>query len=218
MHRSLRRASALTGAVIFLAMALTACVQVETASDPTPTVSVGTSPTPRVSVTPEPADQTVVISVDGITIDGGPLVPFRERELVIDALSDAMSVAPEEEPLEGPYGGEYTAYVWEGLRATDDESRIVVSVKADAPSVTFTTPEGVGLGATRDEARSAGAEDEWDEDGDGIADYLKIGMREVPGTQSLAHPGQVGVDYVLLVLTENVVTGIQSGANDYADI
>ena len=49
MHRSLRRASALTGAVIFLTMALTACVQVETASDPTPTVSVGTSPTPRVT-------------------------------------------------------------------------------------------------------------------------------------------------------------------------
>ncbi|MDH5132968.1 MULTISPECIES: hypothetical protein [unclassified Microbacterium] len=217
MHRSLRSA-ATAGTVLLLAMALTACVQENSPVDPAPTVPAGASSTPETSVAPEPADQTVVISVDGIAVNGGPLVPFDKRELVIDALADAMSVAPEEEPLEGPYGGEYTAYVWDGLRATDDDSRIVVSVTADAPSVSFTTPEGVGLGASRAEALSAGAEDEWDEDGDGIADYLKIGMREVSGTRSLVHPGQVGVEYVLLVLTEDVVTGIQSGANDYSDI
>ncbi|WP_149083970.1 MULTISPECIES: hypothetical protein [Microbacterium] len=214
MHRSLGRA-AIAGVVTILAVALTACAPEDSTVDPAPTPA---SPTPDASVAPEPADEIVVISVDGIAVDGGPLVPFEERELVIDALSDAIGVAPEEEPLEGPYGGEYTAYVWEGLRATDDNSRIAVSVTADAPSVTFTTPEGIGLGATRDEARSAGAEDEWDEDGDGIADYLKIGMREVAGTRSLAHPEEVGVEYVLLVLTEDVVTGIQSGANDYSDI
>lgn len=65
---------------------------------------------------------------------------------------------------------------------------------------------------------AAGAQSEWDEDGDGIADYLKIDIREVPGTESLAHPGQTGVQFLRLKVSEDVVTDINSSGDDFSDL
>ncbi len=64
----------------------------------------------------------------------------------------------------------------------------------------------------------AGAVDGWDEDGDGVADYLSIGVREVSGTSSLVKPGEVGVEYVDLKMTGDIVSRLSTGGNDYSDI
>jgi len=163
-------------------------------------------------------DHVIEISVDGFSVDDGPLVTLHDPDGAVAALTDAFGSGPTEGPVEGPYDTVYSGYEWPGTKATVRETRIDLVVTEDAPGVTFRTPEGIGIGSTRAEAMAAGAVDGWDEDGDGIADYLSIGVQEVPGTSSLVNPGQVGVEYIDLKITGDVVTRLTTGGNDYSDI
>ncbi|WP_226533906.1 hypothetical protein [Microbacterium paraoxydans] len=198
-----------------LALSLAAC-----APDQTPDGSATSTPSssPSASAPATPADRVVEISVEGLSIDEGPVIAYDDPDGVVAALTDAFGSAPTEEPVEGPYDSVYDGFEWDGTKATADETRVNLIVSADGPGVIFRTPEGIGIGSTRADAIAAGAEDEWDEDGDGVADYLKIGMREVPGTSSLVNPGEVGVEYILLTISDDVVTLISSGGNDFSDI
>ena len=215
MHR--RSAFVVASAAAVLALSLAACAPANSSSGsatPTPTAAPETTP----SATPTPADRVVEISVDGIAIDDGAVIAYDESDMMIAGLADVFGSAPTEGPVEGPYGSVYAGYGWEGTTATVRETRIDLVVSADAPGVIFRTPEGIGLGSTRAEAMAAGAVDGWDEDGDGVADYLSIGMREVPGTVSLTNPGAVGVEYIDLKITGDVVSRLTSGGNDFSDI
>jgi hypothetical protein len=40
----------------------------------------------------------------------------------------------------------------------------------------------------------------------------------VPGTTSLSNPGAVGIEYVLLIVEDDVVVQIQVPANDFSDL
>jgi len=203
------------GASTALGLLLVGCTAT-TAPAPSPSATEPpTSASPSSEPTPE--DSVVTISVDGVSVDGATAA-YTDADAVIQALTDALGADPTESPVDGPYGETFTAYEWTGLTATLREPRIDVFATADSETVSYTTPEGIGLGSTRDEALTAGAQDEWDEDGDGVADYLKIGMREVAGTTSLENPGQVGVEYLTLTLTDDVVTAIASGGNDFSDL
>ncbi len=216
MHRSSRYALAsLTG----FALLLTGCSapgSPDAAGSSAPSTPSASAPASSPSPSPTPETHTIEISVDGVSVDGGDVAPYDDADAVVQALTDALG-APTETTVDAPYGGSYPAYDWEGLRATDRESRIDLRATANQATASFITVEGVGIGSTRAEAMAAGAEDEWDDDGDGIADYLKVGMREVPGTTSLV-TGQVGMEYVSLTITDDVVTAIMSGANDFSDL
>ena len=52
----------------------------------------------------------------------------------------------------------------------------------------------------------------------GIAEYVGLGSREVSGTQSLSHPGSIGVEYLLLSMKGDVVKQIQIPADDFSDL
>jgi len=45
-----------------------------------------------------------------------------------------------------------------------------------------------------------------------------LGSREVSGTQSLSHPGSIGVEYLLLSMKGDVVKQIQVPADDFRDL
>ncbi|EQM73104.1 hypothetical protein L687_07455 [Microbacterium maritypicum MF109] len=197
-----------------LGLSLTACAPASTDGSVTPS----SSSSPVASPSPTLADRVVEISVDGLSVDDGAVIAYDDPDGAVAALTDAFGSAPTEGTVEGPYGAVYSGYDWQGTKATVRETRIDLVVSADAPGVIFRTPEGIGIGSTRAEAMAAGAVDGWDEDGDGVADYLSIGVREVPGTSSLVNPGEVGVEYIDLKITGDVVTRLSSGGNDFSDI
>lgn len=160
----------------------------------------------------------VVLSLDGAAIDDGEIVPFEDVDGLVASFTGLFGIAPDESMVEGAYGSAYTAYDWASVRVLVADTRATVTVSAKAPGVAFITEQGIALGSTRAEALAAGAVDDWDENGDGTADYLRIGMREVPGTQSLSTPGAVGVEYLTLKITDDTVTSVSSGGNDFSDI
>ncbi|WP_282847706.1 hypothetical protein [Microbacterium oxydans] len=214
-HSRLLLASA---AAALLGLSLTACAPASTDGSVTPSPSPSPSSSPVTSPSATPADRVVVISVDGLSVDDGAVIAYDDPDGAVAALTDVFGSAPEEAPVEGPYDSVFTGFEWDGTNAIDYGTWIDVAVSADASGVIFRTPEGVGIGATRADALAAGAVDGWDEDGDGVADYLSIGVREVPGTSSLANPGQPGVEYISLKIVDDVVTRLSSGGNDYSDI
>ncbi|MHC9045474.1 hypothetical protein ACYX8G_12870 [Microbacterium saperdae] len=216
MHRRVRLAL-LSATAAMIGLSLAACTPASNpdgAASPSPTVSRTPSPTP----TPTPTDRIIEVSVDGLSIDGGAAITYRDPDGAVALLTDAYGSAPEEGTVDAPYGGVNSRFDWGGAWLIVDQDLLWVQISADAPGAMFRTPEGIGIGSTRAEAMAAGAADVWDEDGDGVADYLSIGMREVPDTQSLVHPGEVGVEYIELQITGDVVTGLRGVGNDFTDI
>lgn len=218
MHRRARLLLIAASAAL-LGLSLTACAAASVpGASASPSATTSPIASPSETPTPTPTDRVVVISVDGLSVDGTRAISYTDAEGAVAALTDVFGSAPVEGPVEGPYGGVYSGFDWEGTKATVRETRIDLVVSADATGVTFRTPEGIGIGSTRAEAMAAGAEAGWDEDGDGVADYLGLGMREVPGTSSLVHPGEVGVEFIDLQITDDVVTRLSTGGNDFSDI
>lgn len=216
VHRRLSPPVSAAAAVV-AAVLLAGCAPSDTTgATPTPTPAITSAPSPSPTSTSE--ERVALITLDGTSVDGAPLVAYDDPDALIDTLSDLLGSAPEESQVEGPYSTVWTAYDWATVRALLTGTRITLTVSGDAPGVVFTTEQGIGIGSTRAEAMAAGAEDEWDEDGDGIADYLKLGMREAPGTQSLSNPGAVGVEFLTLKVTDDVITSVSSGGNDFSDI
>lgn len=201
-------------ALLSVSALLVGCASDAAGTGPTASPSTTAAPSP----TPAPADQIALITLDGASVDGGSLIDYDDSDAIIAAFTELLGASPAEAPVEGPYGAVYDGYEWDSVRAVVQDTWTDVTVTADAPGVTFTTEEGIGIGSTRAEAIAAGAEDGWDEDGDGVADHLNLGTREVPGTQSLVNPGEVGVEYILLTVEDDVVTVIRNGGNDFSDI
>ena len=80
------------------------------------------------------------------------------------------------------------------------------------------TESGITIGSSRADAIAAGAWDEWDEDGNGTSDYLGIGPREVPDTESRSRPGSAGDEFFVLVMDGDSVSQIEFPGNDFGDI
>lgn len=196
---------------------LTGCTSPAPVQSPssTPSASSGADAS---TPTPTPADHTVAVSVDGVAVDGGALLPNTAPEDTLVALEGLLGARPEPEQPDPAY--DIVFYDWGPVSASVlSGSTISLSfTDSDVPGLTVVLASGIGLGSTRDEAMAAGAEPVWDEDGDGVADYLSIEHREVPGTISLSSPGEVGVEYIQLTITDDVVTGLSNGADDYSDL
>lgn len=131
---------------------------------------------------------------------------------------------PEPIALEDPPGYEVdlVSYDWEGLRISVTAGGAGdAGVRVSAPEVDgvpVETEQGLAVGASRTDVVEAGGHDLWDEDGDGIADYLGVGDEEVPGTTSLSRPGETGIRYVMVSIAADLVTHINSPANNYSDL
>ncbi|CAH0133665.1 hypothetical protein SRABI76_00364 [Microbacterium oxydans] len=208
----------LAAGILFISL-LTGCAGAETTQSPSSTPRASSSadaqtPTP----TPAPAEHTVAVSVDGISIDGGALLSNRAPEDTLAALEQILGTRPEPEQPDPAY--DIVFYDWGTVSASVlSGSTVSLSFTAsDVPGLTVVLANGIGLGSTRDEAMAAGAEPIWDEDGDGTADDVSIEHRDVPGTVSLANPGEVGVEYIQLTIADDVVTGLSNGANDFSDL
>ncbi len=110
-HRS--RLVIVSIAAALLGFALTACAP-ETTEGGAPSPSP--SPSPIASSPATPADRVVEISVDGLSIDGGPVLAYDDADDALAALTDAFGSAPTEAPVEGPYGAVYAGDEGHGTR------------------------------------------------------------------------------------------------------
>lgn len=190
---------------------------------PTPTSSTPTStPTPAPTPTPK---QVVTITLDGLTRGGGgggDTVAFDAGDELVDFVGVLAGSEPSVSDIEDPWGGGEvwgTRSEWDGIGVSlYDGSANVVIRTPEVGGARVQTAEAIAVGSTRAESMAAGAWAVADENGDGVAEYLGIGSREVPGTESLANPGSVGIEYVLLMLEGDAVTEIHAPANDFSDI
>jgi len=169
-----------------------------------------------------------VVTIDGLELVDGERresVDFEDGAAVLALLETATGEAPTMAEFEDPPGYEtdLVRYEWDGISVVTEEggegasSHIAVDA-VTAGGVPISSQEGLTIGSTRDEVVAAQGWDVWDEDGDGVADYLGVGEQEVPGTTSLSRPGETGIRYVMFSLADDVVTTINAPANDFSDL
>lgn len=207
--------------IIAAALLLTGCAPV-VAPEAAPSGSAAaetSTPTP----TPTPVGE-LVIGIDEVTYEHAGATqefPFMDDgEELLALVEELTGQLRQGEEIEGPYGGEWgTAYKWDEISiiVAGDQTRVSVA----APSVggvPVVTPEGLSVGSGRNEVVAAGGRDGWDADEDGVADYMDLGEQQVPDTQSLSRPGEVGILFVTVELDDDVVVEIQAPANDFSDI
>ncbi|WP_285633990.1 hypothetical protein [Microbacterium arabinogalactanolyticum] len=183
------------------------------ASPTTSSVEVGNVPAPN--STP----RVIEISLDGMSIDAGEEIPYSDRSGVLEALSGVLGPLDDATPRPDSYG--LVVYEWGSVKASMfEEGDVGIWIASrEQNEVEFQGPEGVMVGWTREQALAAGAEDiAYDADGDGKADQLAIGAREVAGTVSLTDPGRTGREYIVLDMEGDKVTHIISNGNDFSDL
>ncbi|WDG16982.1 hypothetical protein [Microbacterium sp. Clip185] len=193
-----------------------------TVTAPTAAPSSGDATT---TTTPSPAETRLVVGIQavGYAHDGDTtVVSYTEAEKLQDLLRSISDQDPEQTAVDGPPGYEMqmTRYDYGGITLTsgpDGPASIAVET-ATFHGVPVATQEGISVGSTRAEAMDAGARDGYDQDGDGIADWLDLGSVEISGTQSLVNPGSVGIQFVMLGLDGDTVRELQAPANDFSDL
>ncbi|MFE7843588.1 hypothetical protein ACFUTX_00180 [Microbacterium sp. NPDC057407] len=227
MHARLASCLLLTS-IAFLGGCASPATPTSAASN-TPGVTTPAAEAPSPTPTPTLTDE-LTIGIDGITYDhDGVTEDFlfegaSEAEDLLAAVEEITGQPRAGEEIEGPYGGFWgTGYSWDGIRVVvtgENADRVSVAVTAAAiGGVPVVTEDGaLSIGSARADAVAAGARDGWDADGDRVADELAIGELEVPGTNSLVNPGEVGTMFVVLRMTGDTVSEIQSPGNDFSDI
>jgi len=169
---------------------------------------------------------TLVVSLTGLvySADGDEhRATFDDPAEILDVVALAAGPIPAGVAVP-PYDGldlELTSYEWPGVAVTvnNDGSGSSLSITSSHSGRTIiVTESGIAVGSSRADAVTAGAFDEWDRDGDGVADLLGLDAVDVAGTESLVRPGTVGRQFVLLLMDGDVVSSIQVPGNDFADI
>lgn len=222
----MRRSVLLLTIAVVSALGLSACVPppapepvTTDAATPafTPTVKPTPTPSPTVGAVAPASDAVLIVSLDGASIAAGSTLEYTLN--AVDAWTAALGTAPARSAVQGPYGGalELTALEWPGFTLTvpNDGSTRAASVRVSTPTVSghpIVTTGGIGVGSTRAEAVAAGATEGFD------STELRLDTRDAPGTQSLQRPGEVGREYVMLVLDGDSVVQIILPANDFSDI
>lgn len=217
-------------APLLVALATTAALLSACAPEPAPDAS---TPVPAasetMSATPTPAAEShLVVTIDGLEfVDGEETesADFENGAAVLALLENATGEAPSKAEFEDPPGYEtdLVRYEWDGISVVTEESGEGASAQVVVDSVTaggvpITSLDGLTIGSTRDQVIAEQGWDVWDEDGDGVADYLGVGGQKVPGTTSLSRPGEIGILYVMFSLADDVVTKISAPANDFSDL
>jgi hypothetical protein len=179
------------------------------------------SPTPTATV----AVETLTVTLDGLLYEGGAgdeSISLEDPEALLQLVEQLTGQPRTGVDIEDPWGqGDVMGvkYEWADIIVSVFGERANLIVRTPAlGDVPVSTEEGITVGSSRSEALAAGARDGWDADGDGVADFLELGAREVPGTQSLSRPGEVGIEYLSLGMKGDVVERIDLPANDFSDL
>lgn len=184
------------------------------------------SETPPAAPTPD-VEAHLVVAIDGITYvdeSGTQTAAYDDGDAVLALLESATGDLPDPEPVEGMpgYESERERYSWDGLWVSVDvnlDGSLSLAVTgAEVDGIPVATEEGLSVGSTRQELMDADAWTLTDQEDAATAEYLGVGGEEVPGTQSLSRPGQVGILFVLHHLDGDVVKQIQVPADDFSDL
>lgn len=222
----MRRKALLLTITAVTALGLSACVP-QPSPEPsetvvsTPTLTPSAKATPTVSPTADagaPASDAVLIaSLDGASIASGSSLKYSLT--AVDAWTAALGTAPTQSALEGPPGYDFqmTVLEWPGLKLTvpNDGSTGGATLFVSTPTVAghpVVTSGGIGVGSTRAEALAAGATEGFD------STELRLDTRDVQGTQSLQRTGEVGREFVMLVLEGDSVVSMHLPSNDFSDL
>jgi hypothetical protein len=214
MHQRLILAAAVAS-VLLLTGCSSARTPVATGTPTTAPAAVELSPTP----TPTSRGEFVV-ATHGIEYTSGAgtrTAVFDDGADVVALLSDAAHITP---PTGQPHTDiQTTEFDFDGATVMVPKAgRTWMFIDAGTINgIPVHTRQGITVGSTRTQVKAAGAEDSWDENNDGVADYLALEFVDVPGTQSLAHEGATGRDYLEMHLRGDVVVQMQAPANDYSD-
>ncbi|MFJ6427257.1 hypothetical protein [Microbacterium maritypicum] len=220
MRRSLASAVALAAS----ALLLIGCTSAPSSTGPSTAPAAAPSPTPSATAEIEPQ---IVVSLDGIAVtdeSGTRRADFADLDAVLNLVGEVAGGLPEPEKVEDPPGYEYgmVNYTWDGLKVfTDTAHEAPASVAITGSSlngVPIMTEQGVAVGSTREELIDAGAWALVDAEDPRTAEFVGVGGREAPGTESLTHPGSVGIIFTLFWFDGDVVKQIQVPSNDYSDI
>lgn len=210
--------------LVATALLLTGCASAAPVNVAGPSASA-TTPIETPTATPTTAG-ALSVGVDGVEFAEGAesqSFPFDEPEPLLSLIEELTGEPRQGEDFEDPWGnGEVVGaiYRWDDISVSVMEEG-PASVAVLAPTVgdvPIRTESGIAVGDAREAVLAAGGWDEWDEDGDGVADNLGIDAQEVEGTQSLSRPGEIGREYVLVVVDDDVVSRVQSPANDFSDL
>ncbi|WP_019179477.1 hypothetical protein [Microbacterium yannicii] len=223
------RARPMLTSILLIPFLLTGCAGAAS-SDPTSTAAAPTiRPLPDPAPTPLDSDTSadeLVVTLDAIeyTHDGRTDVfTLDQAESLVALIEELTGQPPAREDIEDPRGnGDLfgTSFTWADVT--------VASFDGGPTSVTFLSPavgdadvitaEGIKVGSTRAEVIAAGGWGEGDSDGDGVVDTVNLGMRAVPGTDSLSRPGEVGAEFIGLSLTGDEVDRMWTPSNDFTDL
>ncbi|WP_139230922.1 hypothetical protein [Microbacterium sp. cf046] len=180
-----------------------------------------TSP-PSSATPPSPvSDAALVVTLDGLEVqrtDGADVVGYADTADLVALIEGLVGAAPE---VSRDDRHEVDFYNWPGVTVIGSVAgpASVAFTASELGGLPITTVEGLAVGSTREEALSAGAwNGGWDADGDGTPEFLGIGSREVPGTESMTHPGSVGTQFVFLLMDGDLVEQIQAPSNDFSDL
>lgn len=213
MRRSLAALSLAAAAAL-----LAACTATAPAAAPAPSETT-------TATAPSPSDNRLIVGIQAVAYahDGDTtVVSYTESQQLQDLLRSISDQDPEQATVDGPpgYDMQMTRYDYGGislLSGSDGRASITVET-ATFHGVPVTTQEGIAVGSTRADAVDAGARDGYDQNGDGVADWLDLGSVEISGTQSLVNPGSVGIQFVMLGLDGDTVRELQAPANDFSDL
>lgn len=204
------------------ALVLTACTTPSGVPSSTPSAAPSSSPSAEPEVDPQ-----LVVTLDGLTFTdetGTTEATFDDSDALLALLETATGDRPAPEAVEDMPGYEFKleTYTWDGLRVTADSTgenpSWITVTGAEVDGVPITTEEGLTVGSTRADLLAADAWALVDSEDSATAAYLGLGGREVPDTQSLTHPGSVGIIFLLFSLDGDEVTQIMSPSNDFSDI
>ncbi|QNA92209.1 hypothetical protein [Microbacterium sp. Se5.02b] len=210
-----------TSALLLLGCAPAAPAAPTPTAEPTPmTTSSSPAPTPEV-------DPQMVVSLDGITAtdaSGTSSADYDDPTALLALLEKSTGELPEPETVEIFPGEPSTLqrFDWDGLSVLADSKRdspaSLTITAADISGIPVSTAEGLRVGSTRAELVDTGAWALTDDQDAATATDLGLGGQEVPGTQSLTHPGSVGILFTLFVLEGDTVTRILVPSNDFSDL
>lgn len=196
-------------------------------SAPKPLAAGSDTPAPAaIATTPTPTTTPVVPPSLVVTTDGMELVSGEQtRSASFDDGADVVALLAAAANIAAPAGESKpdifaTAYSFEGatVYVPQQGTAWIIIESAKINGVPLRTRDGISVGSTRSQLKALGAEDVYDENNDGVADDLAMDFVDEPGTESLAHPGSVGRNYIEALLRGDVVNELLVPANDYSDI
>lgn len=142
---------------------------------------------------------------------------------MIAAMTSLTGSSPTIEVLERyqGWGPEITRYQFDGIAVLSQTGTDFATVSITSATIggsSVRTLGGIGIGSSLSDVIADGGVGEWDSDGDGDPNYYILDPVDVPGTESLTHPGQVGISFVLVRIDNDVVTEMQAPGNDFTDL